>query len=86
MTTQNRRERFWTTEGRPKGRTPRRVSANRKGRDGCNQATLTTTKRTLNFTGLAARIKAVIVTLALWGLLPVAVADWLINLGGLRDV
>lgn len=62
------------------------MTINRKGRAGCNQATLKTSKRTRNFTGLAARIKAVIVALALWGLLPVAVADWLINLGGLRDV
>ena len=62
------------------------MARNRKGRAGCNQAaTLKTTKRTRNFTGLAARIKAVIVALALWGLLPVAVADWLINLGGLRN-
>jgi len=62
------------------------MTTNRKGRAGCNQATLKTSKRTTNFTGLAAHIKAVIVTLALWGLLPVAVADWLINLGGLRNV
>ena len=62
------------------------MTTNRKGRAGCNQATLKTTKRICNFTSLAARIKAVIVALALWGLLPVAVADWLINLGGLRNV
>ena len=62
------------------------MTTNRKGRAGWHQATLKTSKRTCNFTGLAARIKAVIVTLALWGLLPVTVADWLINLGGLRDV
>lgn len=62
------------------------MTINRKGRTGCNQATPKTSKSTCNSTGLAARIKAVIVTLALWGLLPVAVADWLINLGGLRDV
>jgi len=61
------------------------MTTNRKGRPGCNQATLKTSKRTRHFTGLAARIKAAIVALALWGLLPVAVADWLINLGGLRD-
>lgn len=47
---------------------------------------INTSKHARNFTGLAARIKAVIVTLALWGLLPVTVADWLINLGGQRDV
>ena len=62
------------------------MTTNRKGRAGCNQqATLKTSKRTHNFTGFAARIKAIIFALALWGLLPVAVADWLINLGGLRD-
>jgi len=35
--------------------------------------------------GTTARIKAVIVTLALWGLLPMKLAYWLINLGGLRN-
>ena len=62
------------------------MTTNRKGRAGCNQATLKTSKRTCNFNGLAARIKAVIVTLSLCGLLPVAAADWLISLGGQRDV
>lgn len=32
------------------------------------------------------RIKAVIVRCALWGVLPVAVAEWLIRHGGLRHV
>lgn len=32
------------------------------------------------------RLKAAIVLLALWGLLPVAVAEWLIQRGGLRHV
>lgn len=62
------------------------MTTNRKGRTGWHQATLKTSKHTRNFTGLAARVKGFIVTLALWGLLPVAVADWLINLGGQRDV
>ncbi|MCG7926287.1 MAG: hypothetical protein JAY67_12160 [Candidatus Thiodiazotropha taylori] len=62
------------------------MTTNRKGRAGCNQATLKTSKRTRNSTGHAARIKAVIVALMLWGLLSVAVANWHINLGGLRDV
>ncbi len=61
------------------------MTANRKGRAGWHQATPKTSKSTCNSTGLAARIKAVIVTLALWGLLPVTVADWLINLGGWRN-
>ena len=32
------------------------------------------------------RIKAAIVRLALWGLLPVKLAEWLIQHGGLRHV
>lgn len=61
------------------------MARNKKGRTGCNQvATLKTSKHNCNFTGLAARIKGFIVTLAMWGWL--AVADWLVNLGGLRDV
>lgn len=62
------------------------MTTNRKGRAGWHQATPKTSKHTPNLTGLAARIKAAIVALALWGMLPVAVADWPINLGGLRDV
>ncbi len=57
------------------------MTRNRKGRAGWHQATPKTSKSTCHFTGLTARIKAVIVTLALWGLLPVAVADWLIHWG-----
>jgi hypothetical protein len=61
------------------------MTRNRKGRAGWHQATLETSKHTCDSTGLAARIKAGIVVLALWGLLPVTVADWLIDRGGLRD-
>ena len=56
-----------------------------KGRASWHQATPKTSKSTRNSTGLASRIKAVIVKLALWGLLPVGVADWIIQRGGLRD-
>lgn len=61
------------------------MTTNRKGRAGWHQATPKTSKSNSNSTGLVARIKAAIITLALWGLLPVAVADWLIHLGGQRD-
>ena len=61
------------------------MTTNRKGRAGWHQATLNTSKRTSESTRLAARNKAVIVTLALCGLLPVTVADWLVHRGGLRD-
>ena len=56
-----------------------------KGRAGWHQATPKTSKSTCNCTGLASRLKAAIVNLALWGLLPMAVAEWIIHRGGLRD-
>lgn len=62
------------------------MTTNRKGRAGWHQATLKTSNRTCNFTGLAARINAAILTLALRGWLPVGLADWLIQRGGLRNV
>ena len=55
------------------------MTNNRKGRAGWHQATLKTSKSTSNSTGLAARIKGVIVTLVLWGWLPVGLANWLIH-------
>jgi len=61
------------------------MTGNREGRAGWHQATLKTSKRINNFTGLAACIKAVIVTLALWGLSPGAVSDRPTHRGGLRD-
>lgn len=38
-----------------------------------------------DLTHLRARAKFLIVRAALWGLMPVKVADWLIRYGGLRD-
>ncbi|MEJ1382028.1 MAG: hypothetical protein RPU52_06260 [Candidatus Sedimenticola sp. (ex Thyasira tokunagai)] len=61
------------------------MSRKTKGRGGWHQATPKTCKYSSNSTGLVARIKAAIVTLALWGLLPVAVVDWIIHRGGLCD-
>jgi len=56
------------------------------GRAGWHQATPKTSDNTLNSTGFASRVKATIVTLALWGLLPISVADWIIQHGGLQNV
>ncbi len=56
-----------------------------KGRTGWHQTTPNISNSICNSTDLIVRIKALIVTLALWGLIPVGVADWLINLGELRD-
>jgi len=61
------------------------MTINRKGRSGWHQATPTISKSTCNSIGLASHIKAAIVTLALWGVLPVAVADWIIHRGEPHD-
>jgi len=39
----------------------------------------------LNHTPIHSRIKAAIVRLALWGLIPASLATWLIQRGGLKD-
>lgn len=56
-----------------------------KGRTGWHQATPITSKYTFYFTVLASRIKALIVTLALWGWLPMFMAIWINNHGGQHD-
>lgn len=61
------------------------MTNNRKGRSGWHQATLKTSKNKSNSTDLATRIKAVIVTLALWGWIPVELAHWINSKGGLND-
>ena len=60
------------------------MSEKTKGQTGCNQLAPNTSKCEYNFTCLAARTKALIVTLAVWGWLPTFIAHWLINKGGLR--
>lgn len=52
-----------------------------KGRAGWHQAAHKASNSNCNSTGL----KAFIVTLALWGWLPLVVADWFIKQGELRD-
>lgn len=49
-----------------------------KGRDGGDRATHRTTDNA-DPTAKASRIEALIVALALWGLLPVNLADWTIR-------
>jgi len=61
------------------------MTRNRKGRAGWHQVAPKTSNSGCNSTNLATRIKALLVTLALWGWLPVGIANWLINLGELRD-
>jgi len=61
------------------------MTRNRKGRAGWHQATPKTSKSAFNYTDLAVRAKAIIITLALWGLIPVAVAYWIIHRRGLSN-
>lgn len=61
------------------------MSKKGKGRAGWHQATLKTSKYTCNFTSAVTYIKGLIVTLALWGWLPVNLADWLIHRGEPHD-
>ena len=59
------------------------MPTNEKGRAGWHQATLNTSNRTCNSTGLAARVKGFSVTLASpRGRQNVELADWFILLGG----
>ena len=56
-----------------------------KNSSGWNLATPHTSYTKQLFTILFSRIIALIITLALWGLLPVGLADWIIHLGDIRD-
>ncbi len=48
--------------------------------------TASNTESTRNNYNIRPRVKAAIVRLALWGVLPVKFAEWLIHLGGLKNV
>ena len=61
------------------------MSKQTKGRSDCNQATSKTSHFNIYFTGITSRIKALIVTLALWGLIPISLANWISYLGGHHD-
>jgi hypothetical protein len=56
-----------------------------KGRAGGHQATPKTSKSTCNSTGIVSRVKAAIVTLAVWGWFPLGLAEWINRMGGPRD-
>jgi len=53
-----------------------------KGRTGWHQAASNTAKRDCYFTVITSRLKATIITLALWGWLPMCLANWISNRGG----
>ncbi len=55
-----------------------------RGRNGGDRAT-PKIPDSRNSTPMASRAKGLIVRLALWGLLPVSLAGWIIRRGGMRD-
>ena len=60
------------------------MTKNNEGRAGWHQATPKTSD-SRNLSSIASRIKALIVRLAICGLIPAGVATWLIQRGGLKD-
>lgn len=56
-----------------------------KGRAGCHQSTSNTSKCAYYSNFIASRMKAVIVTLALWSWFSMCLAKWINNQGGQRD-
>ena len=61
------------------------MSEKTKGRAGGHHATPKTSENTRHFTGIASRLKAAIVTLALWGWFPIGLAERINRMGGPRD-
>lgn len=61
------------------------MTTNKKGRAGGHQATPKTSESTCNFTGMASRVKAAVVTLAVWGWFPLGLADRINRMGEPHD-
>ncbi|BAZ94061.1 Fe-S oxidoreductase [Thiohalobacter thiocyanaticus] len=61
------------------------MTRNRKGRAGWHQATLKTSKHTCHSTGIGCRVKAAVVTLAVWGWFPIGLAQRINRMGGTHD-
>lgn len=58
------------------------MTTNKKGRAGGHQATPETSESTCNSTGIASRVKAAVVTLAVWGWFPLGLAERINRMGG----
>lgn len=61
------------------------MSTKTKGRAGGHQATPNTSQSTCNSTVIVSRVKAAIVTLAVWGWFPLGLAERINRMGGPRD-
>lgn len=61
------------------------MTQNRKSRTGWHQATSKVSGSTRDSTDIASRVKATIVTLALWGWFPLGLADRINRMGGPHD-
>ena len=58
------------------------MTINNKGRTGCHQSPPKSSKFFGYFISPLSRLKAIVVTLALWGWLPLSLAEWLNQSGG----
>lgn len=61
------------------------MNRNNKGRTGWHQATPNTFASTRHFTRIVSHLKAIVVTLAVWGWFPLGLAERINRLGGTRD-
>jgi len=61
------------------------MTTNNKGRAGGHQATPKTSESTGNSTGIASRVKAAVMTLAVWGWFPIGLANRINRMGGPHD-
>ncbi|WP_156782053.1 hypothetical protein [Acidihalobacter aeolianus] len=61
------------------------MTANRKGRAGWHQATPKTSNHPRNSTGIVSRVKAAVMTLAVWSWFPIGLAQRINRMGGPRD-
>lgn len=55
------------------------MNLKRKGRAGCHQATPNTSQSKSDSTGILSRMKAAIVTLAVWGWFPLGLAERIVR-------
>lgn len=60
------------------------MTKNRKGRTGWHQATPKSSNHIPNSTGIVSRVKAIIVTLAMWGWFPLGLAQRINRIGGVH--
>jgi hypothetical protein len=58
------------------------MTTNNKGQTGCHRSLLQSSKYRGYFISPTSRLKAIAITLALWGWLPLSLTEWLDQRGG----